>query len=226
VILAGAALAVATVSGGFSIVGLTAIFSGAFWPVVGMGVALETAKLSAVAWLGRRYAASRPLKAGIVTLVGALMVLNAIGCYGYLARAHIGHAVAGEAQIAEHRASVEARREVAVANLDDIDRRTAQIDSAVAEATKRGRTTSAMALVEHEAGRRHALVADRVRAASVLAGIEVEVASVEGERAEQAADSGPVRYLSKLIGVDQDAAMRWFVLCVACLLDPLDWCDN
>jgi hypothetical protein len=27
----------ATVSGGFSIVGLTAIFAGAFWPVVGMG---------------------------------------------------------------------------------------------------------------------------------------------------------------------------------------------
>jgi pimeloyl-ACP methyl ester carboxylesterase len=36
-----------------------------------------------------------------------------------------------------------------------------------------------------------------------------------------AADSGPVRYLSKLIGIDQDTATRWFVLFVALLLDPL-----
>src|SRR6516162_3240228 len=43
-----AALAVAAVSGSFSIIGLTAVFTGAFWPIVGMGIALETAKLSAV----------------------------------------------------------------------------------------------------------------------------------------------------------------------------------
>src|SRR2546427_353687 len=36
-----AALALATVSGGFSIYGFTSIFVGAFWPVIGMGVALE-----------------------------------------------------------------------------------------------------------------------------------------------------------------------------------------
>jgi hypothetical protein len=28
-------------------------------------------------------------------------------------------------------------------------------------------------------------------------------------------------YLSKLIGADRDAVIRWFVLCVAVLLDPL-----
>jgi hypothetical protein len=35
-----AALALATCSAAFSVSGLTAIFAGAFWPVVGMGVAL------------------------------------------------------------------------------------------------------------------------------------------------------------------------------------------
>ncbi len=48
-----AALASASVSAGFAITGLTTIFRGAFWPVVGMGIALEAGKLSAVAWLGR-----------------------------------------------------------------------------------------------------------------------------------------------------------------------------
>jgi hypothetical protein len=98
-----AALALATVSAGFSITGLTSIFVGAFWPVIGMGVALELGKLSAVARLGQagcfgeqRSHPARPLKAAIVTLIAVLMGLNAVGAYGFLARAHIGHQVAGD----------------------------------------------------------------------------------------------------------------------------------
>ena len=53
-----AALALATVSAGFSITGMTAIFVGALYPVVGMGVALELGKLSAVAWLGHQRSSS------------------------------------------------------------------------------------------------------------------------------------------------------------------------
>jgi hypothetical protein len=74
-----AALALATVSGGFSITGMTSIFTGALYPVIGMGVALEVGKLSAVAWLGHRHrAASWALKAALTALVLILMGLN--GC--------------------------------------------------------------------------------------------------------------------------------------------------
>ena len=45
------ALALAGVSAAFSIDGLTAIFAGAFWPVVIMGAVLEAGKLVAAAWL-------------------------------------------------------------------------------------------------------------------------------------------------------------------------------
>jgi hypothetical protein len=70
-----AALALATCSATFSISGLTAIFAGAFWPVIGLGVAFEVGKLSAVAWLGRGRGAA-PLRAALVALVGVLMVLQ------------------------------------------------------------------------------------------------------------------------------------------------------
>ena len=108
VLLCTSLLAVAAVLGSFSVIGLTAVFTGAFWPIICMGVALETAKLSAVAWLGRRYAASRIVKGAIVTLVGALMALNVIGSYGFLAKAHLDHAVAGEAQVTDHDARIDA----------------------------------------------------------------------------------------------------------------------
>ncbi len=55
---------------------MTAVFVGATLPVIGMGVALELGKLSAVAWLGR-YGGSPALRAALVILVAVLMGLNA-----------------------------------------------------------------------------------------------------------------------------------------------------
>jgi hypothetical protein len=86
---------------------------------------MECAKLSAVAWLGRRYAASRGLKGAIVALVVTLMGLNDIGSYGFLGKAHIDHAVGAEAQVADRQACIDARKELAAANVADIDQRTA-----------------------------------------------------------------------------------------------------
>jgi len=214
------ALCLAAVSGFFSIVGLTSIFLGSFWSVVALGTAFEGAKLSAVALLGHRCVASRVLKYAIVLLITALMALNAVGAYGFLARAQITHAVADEIQVADHAAQVEARKTLAAANVIDIDKQIEQIDSAIGQATKRGRTTSAMALAEHQTARRHALLADRARAASALATVEIERAGVESERAARGADFGPVEYLSKLLGIERQTAMQWFIVLVACLLDP------
>jgi hypothetical protein len=53
------ALALATVSAGFSVSGMTSIFVGAFWPVIARGVALESGKLGAVAWLRHSLCAFR-----------------------------------------------------------------------------------------------------------------------------------------------------------------------
>ena len=48
-------LALACVSAAFSIDGLTAIFAGAFWPVITMGTTLEAGKLVAAAWLAENW---------------------------------------------------------------------------------------------------------------------------------------------------------------------------
>jgi hypothetical protein len=55
------ALALASVSAAFSIDGLTAIFAGAFWPVITMGAALEAGKLVAAAWLTEHWNSAPPL---------------------------------------------------------------------------------------------------------------------------------------------------------------------
>lgn len=184
-------------------------------------MALEIGKLSAVAWLGARHAASRWLKGAIVTLVGTLMGLNAVGAYGFLSKAHLDHSVAGEVAIDAKAADVEARRQVAEASVADADNRIRQVDSIIAEATKRGRTKDAVALIDRETTLRHSLVAERLTAANALAAVQVEAAGIASERNELAADSGPVHYLATILGVADDTAVRWFIAAVALLLDPL-----
>ena len=93
------ALAMATVSAGFSIVGLTSVFVGAFGPDVALGVVLEAGKLRAVALIGMGRG-SRRLRLFLVAAVATLMGLNAVGAYGFLAKAHIAAAVAGETAVA------------------------------------------------------------------------------------------------------------------------------
>src|SRR5262249_22575767 len=56
--------------------------------------------------------------------------------------------------------------------------------------------------------------------AKALADLKIEKAAVEGERRMVEADLGPVKYLAALLGAEDDAVMRWFILAVALLLDP------
>jgi hypothetical protein len=119
------ALAMATVSAGFSIVGLTSVFVGAFGPVVALGVVLEAGKLRAVALIGMGRG-SRRLRLVLVAAVAPLMGLNAVGAYGFLAKAHIAAAVAGETAVAVRIAAIDGRIAKQNAALADIDRHSAR----------------------------------------------------------------------------------------------------
>jgi hypothetical protein len=213
-----AALALATVSAGFSITGMTAVFVGATMPVIGMGVALELGKLSAVAALPTLRGGV--LKTALGILVAVLMGLNAIGAYGFLAKAHIGHQVEGDVAVAGRTAEVDARISTQAGLVADLDRRIAQIDSAIETATQRGRANSAMKLADDQRRTRTDLAAERTRHVHVLADLKVEKASIDGERRKIEADLGPVRYLATLLGAGDQDVLRYFILIVALLLDP------
>jgi hypothetical protein len=54
----------------------------------------------------------------------------------------------------------------------------------------------------------------------VLSDLQIEKASVDGERRKVEADLGPVKYLATLIGAADQDVLRIFILVVALLLDP------
>lgn len=74
----------------YSIIGLGAIFLGAFWPIVFMGGSLEFAKLVTASWLYRNWkTAPFLLKSYLVIAVMLLMLITSMGIFGFLAKAHI-----------------------------------------------------------------------------------------------------------------------------------------
>jgi hypothetical protein len=234
-----AALGLATVSGGFSITGMTSIFVGAYWPVIGMGIALEVGKLSAVAWLGhQRGTASWRLRGALSGLVAVLMGLNAIGCYGFLAKAHIGHEVEGETAVDARLADVDARLSVRAEKVADLTKQIADLDATRAiETPSAGNLRNAAAINaqatalaaaaklraaddERRQAKRTSLTDKLAVETKVIADLRIQKAKVDGERRTAEADLGPVRYLATLLGAGDQDVLRWFILVVAVLLDP------
>ena len=163
------ALALACVSAAFSIDGLTAIFAGAFWPVITMGAALEAGKLVAAAWL-TEYWHSAPslLRLVLVAMIGVLMSLNAVGVFGFLTRAHLDHMAAVDLALADRTADTEARLAIQGQTVADLDRRIAQIDAAIEESTRLGRPVGAMTISDQKRRDRADIVAARQREARGL----------------------------------------------------------
>jgi hypothetical protein len=163
--------------------------------------------LSAVVCLGRWYG-----------LVAVLRERNAIGAYGFLAKAHIGHAVVGDVGMVGRAADIEAR--LSVQAVADLDRRVGQnrSGSGHGNATRAGERG-------HQLGQVPALVrgklaAERIRRGKVLADLQVARANIEGEWAMVEADLAPMRYLATLMGAGEKDVQRHFTLIVALLLDP------
>jgi len=84
------ALALSGIAAYYSIIGLAAIFTGAFWPIVFMGSVLEMSKLVTTSWLYRNWkTCPLLLKSYLTTAVVVLMIITSMGIFGFLSKAHI-----------------------------------------------------------------------------------------------------------------------------------------
>ncbi|WP_316168914.1 MULTISPECIES: hypothetical protein [unclassified Bradyrhizobium] len=218
-------LALACVSAAFSIDGLTAIFAGAFWPVIIMGAVLEAGKLVAAAWLTEHWRSAPPLlRFVLVLMIGVLMGLNAVGVFGFLTRAHLDHMASLDLALADRTADVEVRFGMQSRVVADIDRRITQIDAAIDEATRLGRPVGAMTLADQKRRERADIAAERKRESQALASLQIEKAKIDAQRRRAEAEVGPIRYLAELLGIpatDFERAVRLLTLALVAVLDPM-----
>ena len=225
------ALTISAVAEFYSIVGLTAIFSAAFWPIVIMGASLGVGKVTAAVWLKLNWErASWTYKLYLVPAVAFLMVLTSMGIFGFLSKAHSDQSlVTGDSQ--SKVAIYDEKISTAKGNIDANRKALKQMDEAVDQV---------MARSDDEKGADKAVAIRRSQSkerARLLAEIEVEqkkVSQLSEERAPYAAEFrkvesevGPIKYIAALIyGDNPDAnilerAVRLVIILIVAVFDPL-----
>jgi hypothetical protein len=86
----------------YSVIGLTAIFAAAFWPIVVMGTTLEISKLVAASWLKAKWNIIPGfMKTYMTVAVFVLMFITSMGIFGFLSKAHIEQTSMSTEQVAQ-----------------------------------------------------------------------------------------------------------------------------
>jgi hypothetical protein len=219
-----AAITLASAAAYFSIRGMVVLFPSAPVAIVVMAIAMESAKLVTAAWLARRWGSTVVLwRAVLVCLVAGLALINAAGVYAQLVSAHVGERGAAQAGLEIQDADLGARIEVATSKITDLDRRISQIDIAIEEAARRGRTNTALSAIEGQRRARAGLVDERNREAGALAALKAERASVAAKGRQMETEAAPIRYVAELLGAstDSERAIRWLIALIVLCCDPL-----
>jgi hypothetical protein len=216
------AVALAGIAAYFSIRGMIVLFPGAPAAIVVMGVAMEAAKLVTVAFLAHQWRVLGGLsRAVLVTLVAGLAAINAAGVYSQLVAAHFGDRFAATSAVETQASALAAKTEVQMQTVADLDRRVGQIDAAIAEMVKRGRTAGALEAIGAQRKLREALVSQRRHEAETLAGLKGEAGAVAAKSRQIEVEAAPIMYVAQLMGATTEQAIRLLILLMVLTCDPL-----
>lgn len=242
ILLALSGLTLSAVAIYYSVIGLTAVFAAAFWPVVIMGTTLEISKLVAASWL-KAYWTRIPLgmKVYMSTAVIVLMIITSMGIFGFLSKAHLDQNIAS-GDVQNKIALVDEKIKIERENIADARQVIKQMDAAVTgviatgdqEIKSRDGSTQVRSAAERSLQIRRSQAKDR---ASLTAQIEEsqvkiiklqeEAAPIRAEVREVEAKVGPIKYIAALIyGDNPDAnilekAVTWVIMIIVLVFDPL-----
>ena len=225
------ALVISAVAEYYSIVGLTAIFSAAFWPVVIMGASLGVGKIVGAVWLKINWhRAPLAYKLYLVPAVGFLMLLTALGCFGFLSKAHSDQNLLSgdvESKIAIYDEKIKTAKE----NIDVNRKALKQMDEAVDQVL--GRTTDekgadkAVAIRRTQQKERGRLLAEIETYQKTISALSEERAPIAAEVRKVEAEVGPIKYVAAFIYGDNpdsnllERAVRWVIIIIVFVFDPL-----
>lgn len=225
------ALIISAVAEFYSIVGLTSIFSAAFWPVVIMGGALGVGKVTAAVWLKLNWhRASWTYKIYLVPAVVFLMFLTSMGIFGYLSKAHSDQTlVSGDviSKIAIYDQKIQTAKENIDANRRALKQLDEAVDQVMARSTSETGADKAVAIRRGQAKERTRLLQEIAAEQKTITQLNAERAPIAAEVRKVEAEVGPIKYIAAMIyGENTDAnlleaAVRWVIILIVAVFDPL-----
>ena len=215
----------------YSILGLTAIFAAAFWPIVIMGGSLEVGKIVTTLWLHKYWdRAELQYKLYLCSAVAILMLLTSMGVFGFLSKAHSDQSlVSGDvtSKIAIYDEKIKISRD----NIDANRKALTQMDSAVDQVMSRSSdekgADKAVAIRRSQATERNRLLKEIDSEQKKITGLNDEAAPIRAEVRKVDAEVGPIKYIAALIYGDNpdtnilEKSVRWVIILIVIVFDPL-----
>ncbi len=197
------AIALSTIAGFYSVIGLAQIFPGSFWPIIIMGSVLEIAKLVTVSWLYNNWDVTvRSMRYYFITAIALLMLITSMGIFGFLSRAHIESNIVVGANSVQLK-TIETQEKIARERLDYLLKQASDPQKTNPRVDRDIRNTQAE-----------------------LKKLSQEKLPLMREENQLAAEVGPIKYVAELIYGKEDPAfidkaVRLVILIIIFVFDPL-----
>ena len=215
----------------YSILGLTAIFAAAFWPIVIMGGSLEFGKIITTLWLHKYWdRAEIQYKVYLCSAVAILMLLTSMGVFGFLSKAHTDQSlVSGDvgAKIAIYDEKIKISRENIDANRRALKQLDEAVDQVMSRSTTEGGADKAVAIRRSQATERGRLLKEIEAEQKKITALNEERAPIAADVRKVEAEVGPIKYIAALVyGDNPDAnvlekSVRWVIILIVVVFDPL-----
>jgi|TARA_B110000858_G_scaffold93803_2_gene108191 hypothetical protein len=224
-------LLLTAVGGYFSIIGLATIFAGAFWSVVVMASTLELSKVVAASWIYRCWPiAPFLIRSYMVSAVVVLVFITSLGIFGYLSKAHVDQTIMQGGNNEIRIDNVERKIDRQNAIIKDSEEVLAQLDGAVRILQDYDRIRGpdgALAVRSEQSEERQRVNTAIDSAYDKIEILQDELQPLLKQTLELAAEIGPLKYIAELVyGKDNasdhfDNAVRWIIILLVCVFDPL-----
>ena len=228
------AITISAIAAWYSVAGLTAIFSAAVIPVIIMGGALEAGKIVATVWLHNNWArASWAYKTYLVPAIVFLMLLTSMGIFGFLSKGHADQSiVSGDSmsRVAIYDEKIATEKDNIAQAKRALEQMNAQVDQMMGRTDTDTGAQRAVNIRRAQAKERSALQAEIARSQKAIQKLQEERAPLAAEFRKVEAEVGPIKYIAALIYGDNpdqnllEAAVRWVIILIVIVFDPLALC--
>lgn len=235
------AIGLAVFSGYYSVFGISKLFSGGSWSILGMAAMLELSKLVVVTFLHDHFKTLRLLfKTYLLSAAVVLMLITSIGVYGYLTNSYQETAkVVYKAQnemilldqkkelFIQQKAQLDKMVEEKSGRLKSLDNiRVSQQNAYTQQLTQNkgtgglSRSMSSVDKTTESINTELSLLTQKSFALSdSIAKIDQTKLTVSNETFSS--ELGPLLYLSRITGIPMDNVVNWFILILVIVFDPL-----
>ena len=235
------AIGLAVFSGYYSVFGISKLFSGGSWSILGMASMLELSKLVVVTFLHDHFKTLRLLfKTYLMSAAVVLMLITSIGVYGYLTNSYQETAkIVYKAQneivlldqkkelFIQQKAQLDKLIEEKNGRLKSLDNiRVSQQNAYTQQLTQKrgtGNLSRSMSSVDKSTESLNTelsqLTTKSFALSDSIAKIDATKLTVSNETFSS--ELGPLLYLSRITGIPMDNVVNWFILILVIVFDPL-----